>query len=82
MAVFFDNDTDAQNSVDNRTEVWVGFECPFRSVDGARAICGNWCALFEYDDYDGTPAVGSQTRKRATLKCGAGTKQYAEVVSS
>ena len=82
MAVFFDAEADAKNKVNSRNEVWVEFECPFKSTSGTQVMCGNWCALFEYDDYNGTPATDAQVRKRATLKCGAGTRALAEVVSS
>jgi len=82
MAIFFDAEADAKNSINARTQVWIGFECPFKSTPATQVMCGNWCALFEEESYEGSPAVGSETRKRATLKCGCGTKTYAEVVQS
>jgi len=84
MAIFFDTEGAAKTSVGTRTEVWLGFECPFKGDPSTQVMCGNWCALFEEEAYEGTIASSTttETRKRATLKCGAGTKAYAEVVTT
>lgn len=49
----FKNESGARESLHNKDKVYLNSLCPFGNNG---RMCGNWCALFYYDEGDGKRA--------------------------